>query len=544
MGTNEPMISVILPVYNVGEYLDVCMDSLEGQTFSDMEILLINDGSTDDSAERCRSWAQKDDRIRFIDKENEGVAATRNLGVREARGKYLAFVDPDDWLDPTYMEKLCTRLEETGADFAECDLWRYDNRSGKAIYRSCCSRAGKLYDLREHMKYGPTATYKSMSRRTLWERYGIRMPSCAFESPAIYALVVALSGRVESIPEALYYYRRFRENSLIENGYAAKDGAPNNTMGVEAMAFLLSEFRRCGIYEAYGDTLEGVVKYRLNDILALQFHRKPKEDFRALVRSHRQFLEEAFPSGHNEPYLTWGGYNLNRILTHMNWLHDPSCRFNFSSIASLFGSSKEPLPAVRHRNRYRQMMLERERTQCFWDVLQETQPRYLFMDLMEERFDLVSAGERYLTKSDAYDGRLEGETEGPVIPRSSPACTELWEKSARAFVDEIRKRAPKLRPVIVESYLCETVGDLEHRTPFANLDGIRQTNAILASYYRYLEVLWPEAVVVRLADDPLFFTDSKFEYGAIPSHLNELINQQTAERIEQLLKNEDTRDNP
>ena len=262
------------------------------------------------------------------------------------------------------------------------------------------------------------------------------------------------------------------------------------------------------------------------------------------MRSHRQFLEEAFPSGHNEPYLTWGGYNLNRILTHMNWLHDPSCRFNFSSIASLFGSSKEPLPAVRHRNRYRQMMLERERTQCFWDVLQETQPRYLFMDLMEERFDLVSAGGRYLTKSDAYDGRLEGETEGPVIPRSSPACTELWEKSARAFVDEIRKRAPKLRPVIVESYLCETVGDLEHRTPFANLDGIRQTNAILASYYRYLEVLWPEAVVVRLADDPLFFTDSKYEYGAIPSHLNELINQQTAERIEQLLKNEDARDIP
>ena len=131
-----------------------------------------------------------------------------------------------------------------------------------------------------------------------------------------------------------------------------------------------------------------------------------------------------------------------------------------------------------------------------------------------------------------------------MIPRSSPACTELWEKSARAFVEEIRKRAPKLRPVIVESYLCETVGDLEHRTPFANLDGIRQTNAILASYYRYLEVLWPEAVVVRLADDPLFFTDSKYEYGAIPSHLNELINQQTAERIERLLKNEDARDIP
>ena len=163
-----PEVSVILPVYNVGEYLDICMESLERQTFRDFEALLINDGSTDDSAVRCRVWAEKDGRIRFIDKENEGVSATRNLGVRLARGKYLAFVDPDDWLEPAYLEKLRDRLEETGADFAECDLWRYDNRTGKSIYRSCGSRTGVPYTLREHMKYGPTATYKSMSRRSMW----------------------------------------------------------------------------------------------------------------------------------------------------------------------------------------------------------------------------------------------------------------------------------------------------------------------------------------------------------------------------------------
>ena len=138
-----PEISVILPVYNVGEYLDICMESLRRQTFGDFEALLINDGSTDGSAARCRAWAERDGRVRFIDKENEGVAVTRNLGVRLARGKYLAFVDPDDWLDDTYLEKLRDRLEETGADFAECDLWRYDNRSGKKIYRSCGSRAGR-----------------------------------------------------------------------------------------------------------------------------------------------------------------------------------------------------------------------------------------------------------------------------------------------------------------------------------------------------------------------------------------------------------------
>ena len=531
----SPEISVILPVYNVGSYLDVCMESLEKQTFRDFEILLINDGSTDDSGDRCRRWTETDKRIRFIDKRNEGVAHSRNLGVRLARGKYLAFVDPDDWIAPTYLEKLHTRLEETDADFAECDLWRYDNRTGKMIYRSCSGRTGIPYTLREHMKYGPTAAYKSMSRRSMWEQYDIHMPNCSFESPAIYALVLALSGKVESITEALYYYRRFRENSLIENGYAAKDGSPNNTLGIEAMEFLLEEFRRCGLYETYRDTLEGVVKYRFNDILALQFHRKPKEDFRMLVRNYREYLEKTFPDGHNEPYLTWGGYNLNRILSHMNWLHDPSCRFNFSSIISICGDEGPALPALKHKNSYRRIMLERERNRTFWQTLEEVQPKCLFLDLIEERFDLILEEGRYLTKSDAYDSCDNINTEAVIVYRKSPECTALWKDSAVEFVQRVLRIVPKVRLVISEMLLAETVGDLVHRDLFQNIEEIRQTNAILKEYYAFLESLWPEATVIHLSEDTLFFTDCKYEYGAIPSHLNELLNQKTAEKIEQRL---------
>ena len=526
-----PEISVILPVYNIGAYLEPCMKSLQAQTFSDFEMLLINDGSTDDSAVRCRRWAERDGRVRFIDKENEGVAAARNLGVRLARGKYIAFVDPDDWLDPAYLEKLRAPLE-AGANFSECDLWRCDNRTGRQIYRSCAGRAGREYTFREHMKYAPTATYKSMSRRELWEKHQIRMPDCAFESPAIYALVLALSGGVASVPEALYYYRRFRENSLIENGYAKKDGRPDDTLGIGAMEFLLGEFRRCGLYEAYRDVLEGVVKYRLSDILAMQFHRRTPEVFRTLAANQRRFLGEAFPQGHNEPYLTWGGYNLNRILTHMNWLNDPSCRFNFSSIVSVCGGAGAPLPPAEHKNRYREIMLERERTRYFWDALEREKPRYLFLDLIEERFDLVCAGGRYLTKSDAWDGRTGGGGEGELLRRTDPTCRALFEKSAGEFVRRIRKAAPGVRPVIVESLLSETVGDADGQEPFPGLEEIRETNGILRACYRTLEALWPEAVVIPTEGDPLCFTDRKFEYGAIPSHKNEIFNQRLAERIE------------
>ena len=101
------------------------------------------------------------------------------------------------------------------------------------------------------------------------------------------------------------------------------------------MSHLIGEFKRLGLYEKYASVLPEVTAYRLNDILAMQFHRKSPGDFRELVQNYRGFLSERFPEGRNEPYITWGGYNLNRILTHMDWLHDPYARFNFSSMVSL-----------------------------------------------------------------------------------------------------------------------------------------------------------------------------------------------------------------
>lgn len=544
----KPEITVILPVYNVENYIDRCLESVTGQSMGKIEILLINDGSMDGSLAKCLEWGRKDPRITVFDRPNGGVASARNFGIEMARGEYLAFVDPDDWLDETYLEKLWCAAKKADADYAECDLWRYDNRSGKKIYRSCYGRMGVAYTLREHMKYGPTATYKAISRKSLWERSGVRMPSCSFESPAVYSLLLALSNRVVNVREPLYYYRRFRENSLIENGYALKDGSSNNTLGVEAMTFLTEEYRRTGLYDEYADVLEGVVKYRLSDILAMQFHRKKEADYRELVYNYRFFLSEAFPDGHNEPYLTWGGYNLNRILTHMNWLHDPYTRFNFSSTISLNGQAAEQY-TVAHKNSYRRIMLEREMKQFFWTVLRETQPQYLFLDLLEERFDILQVENCYLTLSDAFEGgqyenlssvdgalrAAELSGRGRRIPRESRECTELWQESIRKMIAGILRIRPQICFVILENYLCETVGDLEHREAFPEQDRIREINGILRGYYQYLKKLLPEAIVVSPAKDALYFTDRNYEYGAIPSHLNEIENQRIAERMEEVL---------
>jgi len=113
-----PLISVIVPVYNTGNYLEKCVESILNQTFRDFELLLINDGSTDNSGELCDKFAGSDSRIIVFHKKNEGVADARNIGIKSANGKYLTFVDSDDWIDEQYLQNfLCPSLDENEHTF-------------------------------------------------------------------------------------------------------------------------------------------------------------------------------------------------------------------------------------------------------------------------------------------------------------------------------------------------------------------------------------------------------------------------------------------
>ena len=119
------LISIIVPIYNVENYLRMCLDSIQNQTYKNFECLLINDGSPDNSAEICREYAAKDSRFRYFEKENGGVSSARNLGMKCANGDYITFVDPDDWLDPDYLEILYLKMMEYDADVAIATYKKY-----------------------------------------------------------------------------------------------------------------------------------------------------------------------------------------------------------------------------------------------------------------------------------------------------------------------------------------------------------------------------------------------------------------------------------
>ena len=116
-----PQISVILPVYNAGTYLPQCIDSILRQNYRDFELVIVNDGSTDGSEKICGRYAAQDSRIKFITQLNGGVSKARNAGMDAANGKYLTFVDADDWVDPDYLSILAGNMKE--GDLSVCD-WR------------------------------------------------------------------------------------------------------------------------------------------------------------------------------------------------------------------------------------------------------------------------------------------------------------------------------------------------------------------------------------------------------------------------------------
>ena len=125
-------ISVILPIYNMEAHLETCIQSLLKQTHQNLEIILVNDGSKDNSLAFCQEYATKDSRIVVIDKPNEGVAIARNTGMKAATGEYIAFVDPDDWVEPNIYESLLEQLKKWEAPVCLCNFYKDTKRRSQA----------------------------------------------------------------------------------------------------------------------------------------------------------------------------------------------------------------------------------------------------------------------------------------------------------------------------------------------------------------------------------------------------------------------------
>lgn len=213
----KELISVVVPIYNAEKYLANCIESILAQTYEHFELLLINDGSKDASEDICKKYAQKDDRIRIISKENSGVADTRNLGIEKAIGKYVTFVDADDYLEKRAFEKVVNKITQENAricgyhfNYVKGDVVseRIENSFKTTTLNSETRReiVNKIYSMDENGIM--PAVWRYLFEREFLIVNDIKFPNNKIGEDLIFVLeTLRVAEKLVVLDDALYNYR-------------------------------------------------------------------------------------------------------------------------------------------------------------------------------------------------------------------------------------------------------------------------------------------------------------------------------------------------
>lgn len=209
MEKNEPKVSVIVPVYKAEKYLRKCVDSLLAQTFRNFEVILVDDGSPDNSGVICDEYAKKDPRVRVFHKENGGVSSARQCGLDHARGEYTIHADPDDWVDPNMLEELYAKAKAEDADMVICDFYVNDSR-GQRYVRQQPSALDHETVLRELFQQLHGSCWNKLVRRACYGEYNVSFPQGFSFCEDLYTNTALLKHkmRVSYISLAFYHYEQ------------------------------------------------------------------------------------------------------------------------------------------------------------------------------------------------------------------------------------------------------------------------------------------------------------------------------------------------
>ena len=208
----EKLVSVIIPVYNVEKYIKPCIESIINQTYKNLEIILVDDGSTDSSGLICDEYSERDNRIKVIHQKNRGLSGARNSGIEIAKGEFLSFVDSDDFLDLRFFKEMMQKAEKEKSDIALCGV-TYCNENGEFISEDIIDKHTVIMGLDQlklllcdNKKYSTTAWAK-IYRKNLWDQ--IRYPEGKYHEDVYTTYkVVDKSHRSSIIAKPYYWYRQ------------------------------------------------------------------------------------------------------------------------------------------------------------------------------------------------------------------------------------------------------------------------------------------------------------------------------------------------
>lgn len=238
-------VSVIIPVYNAELYLERCIMSVSCQSHKALEIILVDDGSTDGGTAICRAWTQKDSRISYIRQENKGLGAARNTGITASTSQYLTFLDADDWLEACFIEKLICAMQPMESEVGVCDINYINSQtmSKQTVKIRFDKPVESAHENKSIVNKSRLFAWGKIFKKDLIRRCNFRFPSITYEDIYI-PILIASANSVAHVPEPLINYFRNRPGSLCNDSGNIGDIA-------KGLRLLHAELCERGLYGEY-----------------------------------------------------------------------------------------------------------------------------------------------------------------------------------------------------------------------------------------------------------------------------------------------------
>ena len=285
----------MVPVYNVEEFLETCLDSLLAQTFTDFEAILVDDGSTDHSAEIAHRYAERDSRFRIVTQENGGLSKARNTGADAANGEFLVFLDSDDALPPNAYELLVGALDETGSDFATGNvhrLTRFATFQSPFLAKTFPETRLKTHVTKFRPLLADRPAWNKLWRRSFWDANGFRFPEGrTYEDTPVTIPAHFLARSVDVISEPVYLWRIREGTGSITQRKLEPRGLTDRMLAIEEVSDHLGRKGPRGAKRWYDESVVADdLRYYVNGLEAAD------DDYKALFLDRvNAFLDKASP---------------------------------------------------------------------------------------------------------------------------------------------------------------------------------------------------------------------------------------------------------
>lgn len=266
-----PKVSVIIPVYNVEQYLKTCLDSVINQTLQDIEIICVDDGSTDGSLDILRDYEKKDLRLKVLTQKNQHAGVARNNGLKAATGEYLSFLDSDDFFDLHMLEDMYNKAKKDDSDVVVCGFYQYNNRLNKitSIAKINTKFVKKTpfspLDFKDNLFDGlKLNAWTKLFRRKLFVNNNLQFEKCVCcNDLTCVCTALALSNKISIINKPYIYYRYNQKNNLTANRNKSIDGFLIAAKGLE------ENLKKFNIYEIFEKAFVSKIKASFNWELSL-----------------------------------------------------------------------------------------------------------------------------------------------------------------------------------------------------------------------------------------------------------------------------------